>query len=122
MTEVTITLPDTITQEARAAGLNTAQLAHRYALLAQHVIPANIGTHIQDDTDDDALLACALAAEADLIVSGDAHLRELKHYHRIQIVNPTEALQENERIRCTVRITSPLHRTSCAATLAPARL
>lgn len=80
-------------RKLQAAGLNTVQLVHRYALLAQHVIPANIRTHIQDDPDDDAVLACALAAEAGLIVSGDAHLRQLKHYHRIQIVNPAEALQ-----------------------------
>jgi predicted nucleic acid-binding protein len=57
------------------------------------VIPANISAHIKDDPDDDAVLACALAAQADLIVSGDAHVRELKHYQRIQIVNPAEAVQ-----------------------------
>jgi uncharacterized protein len=73
------------------AGLSVAQLVSRYALLAKQVIPADIYAHIKDDPDDDAVLACALAAEADIIVSGDAHLRNLKHYHRIQIVNPAEA-------------------------------
>jgi hypothetical protein len=34
-----------------------------------------------------------LAAQADLIVSGDAHLLDLKQYQRIQIVSSAEALQ-----------------------------
>jgi putative PIN family toxin of toxin-antitoxin system len=80
-------------RKLQAAGLTAAQLVHRYALLAQRVIPADIHAHIKDDPDDDAVLACALAAEADLIVSGDTHLRELKHYQRMQIVNPAEALR-----------------------------
>ena len=41
---------------------------------------------------DDLVLACALAARAALIVSGDAHLLNLKTYHRIRIVSATEAL------------------------------
>lgn len=81
------------TPKLQAAGLSVTQLVHRYALLTQQVIPADIYAHIKDDPDDDAVLACALAAHADLIVSGDAHLRQLKHYHRIQIVNPADALQ-----------------------------
>ena len=40
----------------------------------------------------DHVLACALAANADLIVSGDAHLLNLKSYQRIPIVNAAEAL------------------------------
>ncbi len=32
-----------------------AALVHRYALLAQHVIPADIHAHIKDDPDDDAV-------------------------------------------------------------------
>ena len=37
-----------------------------------------------------------LAAEADLIGSGDTHLLQLKHYHRIQIVAAAEALRRIE--------------------------
>lgn len=33
-------------RKLQAAGLNIAQLVHRYALLAQHVIPADIHAHI----------------------------------------------------------------------------
>ncbi len=80
-------------RKLQATGLSIAQLTHRYALLAVQVIPADIHAHIPDDPDDDAVLACALAAQADLIVSGDAHLLDLKHYQHIQIVNSAEALR-----------------------------
>jgi predicted nucleic acid-binding protein len=57
------------------------------------VIPADIQAQVPGDPDDDAVLACALAAQVDLIVSGDAHLLDLKHYQRIEIVNSSEALR-----------------------------
>ena len=45
------------------------------------------------DPDDEAVIACALAAHADLIVSGDHDLRVLKIYQHIRIVNAPEALR-----------------------------
>ncbi|MDM8535360.1 putative toxin-antitoxin system toxin component, PIN family [Desulfobacterales bacterium HSG17] len=42
---------------------------------------------IRKDMDDNKFLACALETGADYIVSGDNDLLELKHYHRIQIVD-----------------------------------
>ena len=44
------------------------------------------------DPDDDAVLACALAARADLIVSGDNDLRALGMFENIPIVGAAEAL------------------------------
>jgi len=43
------------------------------------------------DEDDDAVLATAFAVPADLIVSGDAHLLDLKTFQRIPIVTAAEA-------------------------------
>ncbi|HEY0463894.1 MAG TPA: putative toxin-antitoxin system toxin component, PIN family [Polyangiaceae bacterium] len=80
-------------RKIQAADLTVTQLVHRYALLARQVIPASITARIAADPDDDAVLACALAAQADLIVSGDGHLLTLKHSHGIQIVTAVEALQ-----------------------------
>ena len=54
--------------------------------------PASISAVVLDDPDDDHVLACAFAAQADLIVSGDSHLLNLKTYHRIRIVSAAEAL------------------------------
>ena len=71
---------------------SAAGLVLRYAELAQLVHPASISAVVLEDPDDDHVLACALAAQADLIVSGDAHLLNLKTCHRIRVVNATEAL------------------------------
>ena len=62
-----------------------------YEALAERVVPTSIA-RTAPDTDDDAVLGCALAARADLIVSGDKHLRDLKSFHRIPILSPTDAL------------------------------
>ena len=45
------------------------------------------------DKDDNRYLECAVAANADYIISGDIHLRELKEYRGIRIVNPAEYLE-----------------------------
>jgi hypothetical protein len=47
---------------------------------------------VYEDPDDDLILACALEAEADYIISGDRHLLNLKHYRQIQIVTPAAFL------------------------------
>ena len=65
----------------------------RYAMLAQLVVPAQIGRVVVKDIDDDAVIACALAAQADLIVSGDAHLLNLKHYQGTRIIDAAEAMR-----------------------------
>jgi uncharacterized protein len=44
------------------------------------------------DPDDDAVLAVALAAKVDVIVSGDLDLRVLKDFHGIPILNAAEFL------------------------------
>jgi predicted nucleic acid-binding protein len=40
-----------------------------------------------------SVIACALAAQADWIVSGDAHLLNLKHYQGMRIIDAAEALR-----------------------------
>jgi len=44
------------------------------------------------DPDDDAVLALAVAAQADLVVSGDADLLDLGAYSGIRIVAPAQSL------------------------------
>jgi putative PIN family toxin of toxin-antitoxin system len=46
------------------------------------------------DPDDDHVLACALTAAADLIVSGDRDLLDLGAFGAIRILKPSEALAE----------------------------
>ncbi len=47
---------------------------------------------IKDDPDDDLILACAVKAQADYLVSGDTHLLQLQTYEGIQIVSPAQFL------------------------------
>lgn len=42
---------------------------------------------IIDDPSDNIFLACAMEAKADYIVSRDPHLRNLKHFHGIKIID-----------------------------------
>jgi uncharacterized protein len=42
---------------------------------------------ITDDPSDNIFLACAMEAKADYIVSRDPHIRNLKHFHGVRIVD-----------------------------------
>jgi len=62
--------------------------------------PLLIEPVVKEDPDDDVVLATAIAASADLIVSGDRHLLALTTHGRIPIVSPREfllILRERER-------------------------
>lgn len=48
---------------------------------------------ILEDPQDDKFIAAAIEGEADYIVSGDRHLKDLKDYQGIPIVSPSEFLQ-----------------------------
>ena len=59
-----------------------------------HLIePKESVTVIKDDTKDDKILDCAIACNADFIVSQDNHLLNLKTFRGIQIVSPEEFLK-----------------------------
>jgi putative PIN family toxin of toxin-antitoxin system len=72
--------------------LSIQALLLRYAELARVVMPAAIPPVILNDPDDDQVLACALAAKAQLIVSGDSDLLSLGEYQGIRIAGPAAAL------------------------------
>ena len=75
-----------------ASGLPCAELVLGYVELALMVRPETIAPTIEADPDDDEVLACAVAAAADLIVSGDRHLHSLGgEYRGMRIVTPAEA-------------------------------
>jgi putative PIN family toxin of toxin-antitoxin system len=74
------------------AGLLPSSIVRELRRLAHMVSPANVPRVIMDNPDDDHVLACALAVQADLIVSGDKHLHSLGgHYQGIRIVNASAA-------------------------------
>ena len=59
-----------------------------------HLIePKESVTVIKDDPKDDKILDCALACNADYIVSQDNHLLNLKEFRGIKIASPEEFLK-----------------------------
>jgi uncharacterized protein len=54
---------------------------------------------VKRDPDDDKILACAIAAQADWIVSGDDHLLSLKRYKGIPIVTPRQFSRAWEKMK-----------------------
>lgn len=79
-------------QRLSVAGVTSHTLVLGYAALARLVEPAEIAPVILADPDDDAVLACAVAAHAEIIVSGDSHLLDLKDYEGILIVTAAHLL------------------------------
>lgn len=53
---------------------------------------------IKDDPSDNMFLECALAGQADFIVSGDEHLLELKIFRGIPILNPRDFLSKISKV------------------------
>jgi putative PIN family toxin of toxin-antitoxin system len=60
------------------------RLIFRKAVIAKDIYKTD---RITEDPTDNKFLACALEKNADYIVSRDPHLRNIKHYHGIQIVD-----------------------------------
>lgn len=48
---------------------------------------------VPEDPQDNKFITAAIEGEADYIVSGDRHLRDLKNHQGIPIVSPSEFLQ-----------------------------
>jgi putative PIN family toxin of toxin-antitoxin system len=92
-------LEDVLSREKFAARLASAgvtphDLVLGYAALASVIEPAELEPVILADPDDDAVLACAVAARGDVIVSGDSHLLDLKKYLDVRIVTAAELVVE----------------------------
>lgn len=76
-----------------ATGLTAEQMLANYRRIASLVTARQLTEQVSRDADDDAVLACALAARAHLVVSGDDDLLILKAFLGIPIVSPAEALR-----------------------------
>jgi uncharacterized protein len=77
-----------------ATGMPSDDLVEGYAALCMIVTPTQIGLTITADPSDDQVLACAIAAHADWLVSGDKHLHSLgEQFDGIKILRPAEAVR-----------------------------
>lgn len=79
-------------QRLRDAGLTARDLVDDLRRIALVVSPPVVPRVVAKDPDDDHVLACAIVAAADLIVSGDRDLLELRSYEGIPILKPADAL------------------------------
>jgi putative PIN family toxin of toxin-antitoxin system len=87
---------DKFVDRVLAAGLAATALVQDYERLADIVEPQPLPTPVGRDPDDDHVLACALATQATLIVSGDKDLLDLHPYQGILILPAAAALQRLE--------------------------
>lgn len=76
-----------------ATGLDASTMLLLYGRIARRVHAAPLPRPVSRDKDDDAVLACAAASRADMIVTGDDDLLVLKHYGDCRIFKPQEALR-----------------------------
>ena len=79
----------------RKYDITNKDVSQLITLLAEDalVVPGDIETvsgSVPDDPADEAVLACALDAEADLVVSGDRYLLDLAEYRGIRILTVRE--------------------------------
>ena len=63
------------------------------AAIVEIIIPQITLEVIKEDPPDNRILECAVAGQADLIVSGNRHLLRLKSYEGIPIVRPIDFLR-----------------------------
>ncbi len=90
--------PEILAEYSRVAQLLAKKypgvdLSHFMDLLTLHAemhTPTPLSAPICRDTDEDKFIACALASEANHIISGDNGLLSLKQYHSIQILSPAD--------------------------------
>jgi uncharacterized protein len=78
----------------RQANYTPQSLVAKFSQLSQVIVPIQQVTGVVADPDDDKFLACALAAEAEAIISGDQHLLKLKQFASIPILTPSQFLKQ----------------------------
>jgi len=79
-------------KQIAVSGISREELFLGYTELATALAPEPIAPVIRADPADDHVLACALAARAHAIVSGDRHLLALATFRDIPILRPADAL------------------------------
>ena len=75
------------------ARLTAEGLVQSYARLADVVQAPPLPQAVSRDPDDDQVIACALAAQADAIVSGDADLLTLGSHQGIPVLTAAQAVE-----------------------------
>lgn len=65
---------------------------HTFSDIAILVVPTERITIVKDDPDDNTFIACALAGNAEYIISGDRDLLRVRAYNGVRILTPAAFL------------------------------
>lgn len=87
-----------IEKKINEVGSSAEAILSLYAQLARIVSPTDVPRVVPNDPDDDHLIACALSAQADLVVTGDHGVLAIRKHQGIDIVAPATALGRIEAI------------------------
>ena len=82
---------DRFKERLQSAGVGSHDWVLGYAALASVIQPASIEPVVLAE-DDDAVIACAVAARGEIIVSGDRHLLGLGLYGNIRVLTAAEPI------------------------------
>lgn len=82
-----------LTEPVAYTGLSSGQMLSNYRRIATLVSARQLEQRVSRDADDDAVLSCARAARANLIVTGDNDLLVLKAVDGIRIVTARVAIE-----------------------------
>lgn len=81
------------TKRLAIIGKTAREVLADYVDAVELVEPLSVPRVVPDDPDDDQVIAAAIAAHADLIVSGDSDLLTLESFDSIPIVTAAQAAQ-----------------------------
>lgn len=82
-----------LARQVAATGLTAEAMVKNYRRIASLVTVRQFAVQVSRDADDDRVLACSVAARADLVVSGDRDLLSLESFQDIPIVTAAEAVR-----------------------------
>jgi len=78
---------------AQFPGVSLAPLLTLLVMTAEITEAPELPEQVSRDPDDDKFIACALAGDCQLIISGDKHLLEVSGYQGVKVVAPREFLE-----------------------------
>jgi putative PIN family toxin of toxin-antitoxin system len=89
---ITVLARDKFEEQLAARQIDLKKLTEQYRAAAEIVDPAEVPAGIVRDPKDEMILACAVGAQADFIVSGDKDLLTLVSYEGIPILTAEQFL------------------------------
>ncbi len=72
----------------RYPGIDITRILELITIYSEVVEPGNLQMAVSEDPDDDKFIACALAGNCEIIVSGDKHLLKVSGFRNIRIITP----------------------------------